>query len=81
MRDRRILQLNVTLLKPMKSVYDVTISSALSSETNHCVNVNHCVQHGIPKVCSSIIEEEIYSEDEFIYLCRLCRIKRQLHFR
>lgn len=51
-RDRRILQLNVTLLKSMNSVYDVFISTVDNkpNSSRHCEALNHCRIIGIPQV-------------------------------
>lgn len=49
-RDRRILQLNITLLNKMPSPYDVTVELNSQNESNHCLKVNHCALHGVAQV-------------------------------
>lgn len=51
-KDRRILQLNVTLLKSMESTYDVSILSVpdQTNRTRHCKIIKHCRVHGVPPV-------------------------------
>lgn len=51
-RNKRIIQLNVTLLEPIGSDYDIIIKSVedASNETSHCFVIHHCAVHGIPQV-------------------------------
>jgi hypothetical protein len=50
-RNKRIIQLNVTLLEPIGSDYDIIKSvEDASNETSHCFVVHHCAVHGIPQV-------------------------------
>jgi hypothetical protein len=51
-RNKRIIQLNVTLLEPIGSAYDIIIKSVedASNETSHCLVIHHCAVHGIPQV-------------------------------
>jgi len=51
-KDRRIIQLNVTLLKPVDSKYFVQIASVEKAEnsTSHCKDLHHCYEHDISQV-------------------------------
>ncbi|CRK99865.1 CLUMA_CG013168, isoform A [Clunio marinus] len=48
-KDWRILQLNVTLLKPIDSAYDVNVASIMKSKntSDHCLEVKHCRIHDV----------------------------------
>jgi hypothetical protein len=57
-RDLRILKLNVTILKPMSSVYDLTVTTVLDkfNKSSHCKILNHCSILGIsPNITSTIV--------------------------
>jgi hypothetical protein len=44
--------LNITLLEPMESAYDLSVKtvSGSTNESTHCNELRHCVVHGIFKV-------------------------------
>jgi hypothetical protein len=57
-RDFRILKLNVTILKPMSSVYDLKVTTVPDefNKSSHCKMLNHCSILGIsPNITSTII--------------------------
>ena len=50
-RERKILQLNVSLQIPIDFKYDVSIKTLpKTATTNHCVDIHHCSAHDIPAV-------------------------------
>jgi hypothetical protein len=52
MRSKRIILLNVTLLRPLVSEYDIFITAANdnSNASDHCNKANHCSKLGVPQV-------------------------------
>lgn len=50
-KERKILQLNVSLQTQIDFKYDVTIKTLPKTKTSkHCVEIHHCSAHDIPSV-------------------------------
>lgn len=50
-KERKILQLNVSLEQQLDFKYDVTIKTVLkTNSSNNCFEVHHCSAHDIPAV-------------------------------